>query len=361
MNGFNLSDITDAKFGNVQVSELYFGSTKIWPLNHDYSRDYLTFEALENSVRFRWTDTNHDNSIYYSLDNGSTWTQLTSGSSTPTINTNEKIIFKATGRQTLEGLGIFFANGYFNAMGNIMSLAHGDNFINNNTLNNYQFKRLFYDCYNLVNASNLILPATTLTNHCYEQMFNGCYSLTTAPELPATTLANHCYDDMFGGCFSLTKAPELPATTLAPGCYFSMFISCTSLTTAPELPATTLVSNCYAQMFDSCTSLTTAPELPATTLANHCYDDMFGECTSLTTAPELPATTLTDYCYEHMFNRCTLLNYVKCLATTNVNATNCDGWLYGVSSTGTFVKKSSTSWVRSNSGIPSGWTIQNAS
>ena len=308
MNGFNLSDITDAKFGNVQVSELYFGSTKIWPLYHDYSKDYLTFKALENSVRFRWTDTNHDNSIYYSLDNGSTWTQLTSGSSTPTINTNEKIIFKAAGRQTLEGIGKFSSSGQFNVMGNIMSLAHGDNFINNNTLNNYQFKRLFYDCYNLVNASNLILPATTLTNYCYAQMFDSCTSLTTAPELPATTLATHC----------------------------------------------------YAQMFDSCTSLTTAPELPATTLANHCYDDMFGECTSLTTAPELPATTLTDYCYEHMFKRCTLLNYVKCLAT-NISATGClNNWLQNVSSTGTFVKDVNTTWPSGNSGIPVGWNIQNA-
>ena len=114
-------------------------------------------------------------------------------------------------------------------------------------------------------------------------------------------------------------------------------------------------------MFHGCTSLTTAPALPATTLANSCYRNMFEGCRSLTTAPALPATTLANYCYQYMFYNCNKLNYIKMLAT-NISASNClNNWVNGVSSTGTFVKDTAiTSLPTGDSGIPSGWTVQNA-
>lgn len=138
------------------------------------------------------------------------------------------------------------------------------------------------------------------------------------------------------------------------------------MTTAPELPATTLARWCYADMFTGCTNLTTAPVLPATTLAWSCYQTMFSGCTNLTTAPELPATPLVEYCYSSMFNGCTNLNYIRCLAT-NISAFLCTrNWLDGVSSTDTFVKHPSmNSWPTISSsnyysGIPSGWTVVDA-
>ena len=86
---------------------------------------------------------------------------------------------------------------------------------------------------------------------------------------------------------------------------------------------------------------------------------MFSGCTSLTTAPELPATTLATSCYAYMFDDCSSLNYIKCLAI-NFGSYSTDDWVTGVSSTGTFVKASSASWSTGASGIPSGWTVQNA-
>ena len=205
------------------------------------------------------------------------------------------------------------------------------------------------------------LPATTLASSCYGGMFDSCTSLVNAPELPATTLADSCYYNMFYGCSSLTTAPELPATTLADGCYSAMFTGCRSLTTAPELPATTLASSCYDNMFRNCSSLTTAPALPATTLADGCYSAMFNGCRSLTTAPELPATTLAQNCYSYMFGDCASLNYIKCLAT-DISASDCtSNWVINVPSTGTFVKNPKmTSWGTGDSGIPNGWTVQDA-
>lgn len=116
-------------------------------------------------------------------------------------------------------------------------------------------------------------------------------------------------------------------------------------------------------LFSGSTGLTSAQNLslPATTLANQCYRYMFYNCTSLTTAPELPADTMTIYCYDNMFNGCTNLSYIKMLAT-DISATNClSNWVQGVSATGTFVKDASqTSLPSGASGIPDGWTVQNA-
>ncbi len=226
---------------------------------------------------------------------------------------------------------------------------------------------MFASCTSLTTATEL--PATTLTEECYKSMFQGCTSLTKAPALPATTLttspelpATNCYNSMFADCTSLTTAPELPATTLADYCYSNMFAGCTSLTTAPKkLPATTLKEGCYDSMFAGCTSLITAPELPASTLEYGCYQYMFAGCTSLTKTPELPATTLASSCYEYMFYGCTKLNYIKCLAT-DISAYGTINWVEGVAETGTFVKASSmTSWSTGVDGIPTGWTIQDAS
>lgn len=217
---------------------------------------------------------------------------------------------------------------------------------------------MFYGCSNLTSAP--ALPATTLANNCYCSMFYGCSSLTSAPALPATTLAGSCYTYMFSNCSSLKETPALPATKLTNYCYYGMFRSCSNLTSASALPATTLAESCYSSMFYGCSSLQKAPELPATTLAPGCYTYMFFRCSSLTSAPELPAATLVDWCYNGMFYGCSQLNHVTMLAT-DISASDClYYWLYGVSSTGTFVKASSMeSLPEGSSGIPSGWTVKN--
>jgi hypothetical protein len=85
---------------------------------------------------------------------------------------------------------------------------------------------------------------------------------------------------------------------------------------------------------------------------------MFESCSNLTTAPALPATTLVEYCYYGTFYGCTKLNSVTMLAT-DISATNClTYWMSGVPAGGTFTKHKDTSLPTGESGIPSGWTVQ---
>ena len=306
--------------------------------NIDYAGMPLTFEIISGgTITWKATDGEVLKTISYSKDNGLNWTDITStkAGTSFSVAAGDKVLFK--GENTTYAANVNKYNGFsgstavYNVYGNIMSLVGGDNFSGLTTLeNSYVFCSLFRAT-KVNDASSLVLPATTLAQYCYAGMFRDC----TAPTLPATTLAQYCYAGMFRDCTSLVNAPELPATALIQECYRGMFWGCTSLVNAPELPATTLAQECYAGMFRDCTSLVNAPTLPATTLANYCYSGMFGGCTSL--------------------------NYIKCLATYISASDYTYLWLSRVSSQGTFVKHpNNTTWTTGESGIPAGWTVEDA-
>ena len=297
------------------TSEIYLGSPDenivSWiKENFDYSTIPLCFEALEDgNVKLTKDGSPDEISLLYSLDN-ETWSDWDYETGTD-LKSGEKLYIKSSydnGKFSkafteCENIYKFSTTGKVNIVGNIMSLLYSV-FVDKINLTTCCFNYLFHNCTNLIDASNLILPATTLVNSCYEFMFADCTSLIYAPKLPAIILDSYCYNYMFYNCTSLTSAPELPATTLADGCYSYMFENCTSLTSAPELPATTLADGCYSYMFENCTSLTSAPELPSTTLTNSCYSYMFRNCSGLISVIKLPAITLSEDCYFCMFDNC---------------------------------------------------------
>lgn len=338
---------------------------------------YLTFIPSESGT-FKFTgEGTIPNTASYSLDSGTTWTELASGVNTPTISSGTKVMWKGTmapaNASPKFGIGTFSSSGRFVVEGNPMSLIYGDNFASQKSLSgkDHAFDKLFKNCTKLTSIDDIALPATTLANSCYQYMFEGCTALTSIPVglLPATTLTSGCYSGMFKDCTSLTNVVNLPATKMTSNCYNSMFRGCTSLVTVDMvLPATTLQIECYHLMFRECTNLTTVPAkmLPATTLKDKCYGEMFYGCSKLTSAPELPASTLVYACYNGMFDGCSKLNYIKCLATS-INATYATtAWVKGVqTNSGTFIKSADmNSWNVCDTsyykGIPCNWTIQNA-
>ena len=390
MNGLNFSDAKDIRLGSSTITALYYGSTLLWPLKRDYSKEYLTIEAVDNSVLVEFklgatSGMSASKDIQYSKDK-SNWTTVSFGppENIPGvgINKGEKLYLKGN-NSTYSDYSDDDNNEFYNCnikitgdnsnaklYGNIMSLLYADNFANQTTLHNRcTFGSLFMGSTALTDASNLILPATTLSDRCYQAMFSDCSSLISIPKLPATTLAPWCYSGMFQNCTSLIETmQELPATTLAEECYSYMFSRCTSLRLHPDLPATTLTPGCYLHMFSN-TNITAGPELPATTLAKKCYAFMFNNCASMWTAPDLPATTLVLNCYAYMFKGCSLLTYIKCLGYTSGDNTGdndkrmteyAGGWVDGVSTTGTFIKNPNMTWPTGISGIPDGWKIEDA-
>ena len=365
---------TTIRLGDRNIVKVKLGDVVIWQKTTEPEPVGPDYFYIENTYAGTNTISLKDNKsgvllrdLQYSKDKDN-WTTFTPSTTTLNISLNqgEKLYIRGSENKGGARLNISGSQAHI-VGGNINTLIKYDD-PNNVTLSQYAFSELFDSDKNLTSASNLTLPATTLEMKCYSSMFRFCTSLVNAPILPATTLATGCYSSMFYNCRSLTTAPALPATKLRNECYRLMFYSCSSLTTAPELPATTLAPNCYDQMFGYCSSLTTAPELPATTLASSCYSSMFGSCSSLTTAPELPATTLENSCYREMFYGCSSLNYIKCLALNNSPNTNdfrnnCEGWVDGVSYSGTFISSDfySQGWYWGNDGVPKNWTTKTES
>lgn len=346
----------------------------------DWSKEYLTFEALEAG------DFSFTNDLEYSLNKGA-WTSLTGGTAL-SVNQGDKVRWRATITPTSSaGIGTFSATCEFNAIGNPLSVRTGDSFVNSTEMPNvyYNFLKLFYQNTKLVNAENLILTSKTLRFYCYQNMFNGCTALITPPVILATTGGQYSCYGMFTGCSSMTTVPSF-TISCSSYTFQSMFKNCTSIVTADNItltgslnyntckemfygctslttPINTLPnamssgSACYS-MFQNCSALTSAPSLPATTLKSACYCNMFNGCTSLTIAPVLPTATLISDCYNGMFKNCSNLKYVKCLAT-DISASNSHlNWMSGVGSGGTFVQANGmTSWPRSANGVPSNWTL----
>ena len=274
--------------------------------------NYFCIVPLVDGVTVSITKTGSINNatLQYST-NGDTWTNYTIGN-TITLNNGQKLYWKGTNRQFATSTSKyhkFNISGDCNIKGNTMSLLYDDDFKNKTTFDsvNYIFTNFFTDC-DIVDASELELPARTLKQYCYDHMFYNCTSLEVPPS---------------------------------------------------ALPAKTLTTYCYCSMFNNCTSLTTAPTIAATTLAENCCNNMFYGCTSLTTAPVLHALTLKKLCYSSMFRYCNKLNYVKAMFTTAPSSTYTGSWMQGVSSSGTYVmNKNATYSSRGISAIPNNWTIE---
>lgn len=281
----------------------------------DYSLHYLTLKILtDGTIKWVKVGTVANSVISYSKNYGA-WTQISAGGSGSTINVvaGDELRFKGTN------------TGY---------------------------------------CGNTSTKDTAKNNYCTFGGTNG-FSGSTAHFNIEGNIMSLIYGDDFVNNTTLSSSTKY---------HFIQLFKYTYAVSAENLilPALTLVEGCYRAMFSHAEIFTTPPVLPATTLAAKCYFYMF-EATVITMAPDLLATSLISDCYQYMFTACTALNYVKCLATSFGNSNATDGWLNGVSSTGTFVKHENTTtsssaqhstgtvWSKSASygknGIPNGWTV----
>lgn len=266
----------------------------------DYSKEYLTFEALEAgtftlTIQATLQPTTLE-SVSYSIDGGSTWTTTNNVTdtevviTTPSIPLGGKVLWKGIGVATSNLYSAqpskFSSTGTFRVAGNLKSILFGDDFeTGKKNVQMYAFASLFNGS-NVVDAGNLFIPSW--------------YDIVN------TGTGNGYLQELFRGCSYLTTAPNLSNIAI----------------------------------------ITTSP-----------FSNMFRSCTSLEYAPELPYPTLTGSAYSGMFNGCTSLKYIKMLAT-DISASNClSNWVTNVASSGTFVKKAGVTIPSGNNGIPNNWTV----
>lgn len=208
----------------------------------------------------------------------------------------------------------------------------------------------------------------TLGKNVYSPLVNIGSKISFKAELVPTTYGVggfYCYQrfNLSGTPMSLLfgdNAEDKYDLTGYDYAFRNMFIGCSLLERVSKdfLSATVLSTGCYYGMFDGCKSLVEAPELAAIELKTYCYCDMFKNCSALVEAPELSALNLVNYCYSGMFSGCNSLNYIKAMFVDVPNRIFTSNWVYGVSSTGVFVKNKDATWnVTGAHGVPSGWSV----
>ena len=298
----------------------------------DYSKQYLTFEALESGT-FTFTygsDVEGDStSVSYSLD-GTNWNTLTNVSgqevsiTTPTINSGDKVYWKGINKRMGVGdatnkYSWFSSTGRFDVSGDLQSILYDENFegqTNTQWGTAYCFHGLFVNCTKLVNAKDLLCNARFGNRSIYGRMFMGCSSLISTPIFAdefnkgvGANFTDDTFKEIYKDCVSLVNPNwQFPVVNPGRSVYYGMFQN-TAVTEA-RFPDSSkpLGYNIFQSMYADCKNLVDVPaELPWTTLQSHCYDGLFADCISLTKAPRLPATNLEGSCYASMFSGCTSL------------------------------------------------------
>ena len=353
-------------------------------------------------------------SFKYSTDGGNTYTSL-NGSGTKSVqltlspNQTVKIISNVLDwpNGTI-GLGISHSYGI---EGNILSLSMNDNYNDGNThtiggnvnsmfrtqqninylidasklsfgknlvLEDDNFKGMFSGCTYLQYAPR-ILPSTVVPSGAYESMFYGCHGLIHGVEyIMGESFSGSALSSMFYECSGMTNAPVIIADEIVDTNCSTMFYQCKSMVSPTQpykLKYTKSYTSACLSMFYGCSGLTTTPVSTleinvtctgtgTTATCNNMADSMFRDCTNL---QELPTIILkgdfnSKYNFTDFAKDCANINEMTVLTpdyTGNATYIGSD-MLYGTSNYGTFYKSSNTTWDKTNAGIPTNWTIQNA-
>ena len=307
------------------------------PFNWD-SYLTITIDNGSGNIGFWYPDeSEYRNDVEYNI-NGDGWEYMEGQIA---VSGGDRIAFRLSAYPSEDeeypGLGHFeFTSGIssISLSGNLWSMGYGDLASSTNECMPYQFCRMFENAPVYAVYGHPFQDATMAEGCCYE-MFSGCSILNEISDLSCANIESYCFYGMFRNCSSLERAPELPQelTDLSPYCFAYMFYGCTSLESAPS--------------FNSFERLSTG-----------CFSNMFRGCVNLTTAPTLPAVELVNSCYNYMFYGCSKLNHIEAHFTTSPSTSYTYYWVYGVASTGTFVKSSDATWnVTGVNGVPTGWTI----
>ncbi len=182
----------------------------------DYSKKYLTFTALTaGRINVYSTPAEHLRIRY----NGGSWSRLPLSDGTYsfiTVSKGDVVEFVGDGRFAAGTDGTFCtgtSSATYNISGNIMSLVN-PSFISTDVPLSVALTKLFYCNTSIVDATNLVLPATVLNvASAYSYMFRDCTNLVSGPTIGAINWANSyparaCLY-MFRGCSKLQRVKAL--------------------------------------------------------------------------------------------------------------------------------------------------------
>ena len=207
--------LNDCEFDSI----IYIDTTNELIYNNPLS-SYFSICALEDGeFFFNQSGTGIDSNsvyaspLYISIDNATSWEPL---ECTEKINVKKGDILQMKAiMPSHKDAGVMNINTTFKfyALGNVLSLIYGDDFISNNNIEDYKvcFGNLFANS-KIVSAKHLQLPSLNLSIGCYWGMFQFCEELEDSPKLIAKDLKGRCYEYMYCNCSKLDDITMLGKT-----------------------------------------------------------------------------------------------------------------------------------------------------
>lgn len=167
----------------------------------------------------------------------------------------------------------------------------------------------------------------------------------------------------YGNPYSLLSTNYANVSSVGAYALSYLFSKNTGLISAEDLvlPATSIEAGAYAGMFYSCSNLVTGPKVIPSNYSYGGFNSMFRYCSNLMSSPDFTSTgNVENICLTGCFQDCGKLRRIKILATGLANNPGMH-FTDGVASSGTFIKHPNmTSWPSGTSGIPTGWTVEDA-
>lgn len=176
------------------------------------------------------------------------------------------------------------------------------------------------------------------------------------------TLPDYCFKSMFDNASAITKMNiDLGSVTTVGNGSFRLFCYHVGLT---DVSFKNVIKTVGDDGFRNCftnTHITTPPDFSnVETVGNYGFYECFAQ-SKLTTSPDFRnITSVGNYGFQCCFQRCSSLNEAYAPSVSPWSYANFSSWLYGVAATGT-LHRSSVNLVipeNSNSGCPSGWTLE---
>lgn len=304
--------------GGKEVQSLAISGEIVWQyVVPDYF--YIQNEyAGANTITLTKTGSPTDISLDYSTDNGETWTTWSSANGNLSVGLaqGEKVLLKGTNDKISTSSSAYFSfSGTQNHSigGNMVALY--DSTCLSDTVPTHCFNRLFLNDTTLISASNAKITATNFNHLACSNTFKGCTALVSSLEFTANSVGENSFDSMFDGATSLNNVSNihLDSTSLTVGTCKVMFRG-TAITTAPEIKATTIYGN---------------------------------------------SSNYNNGSMAFMFHNCSNLTSIKIHFTDWKDGNGTYNWVDSVAALGVFYKPSALSIsTNSNSGVPTGWTVE---
>ena len=222
-----LEDVSSIYLGETPVQRIYLADEIVWP-KVPFEEQYLTIEPV--SAGTLYFGKNRDEEIVYpdldiefSVDGGAWKSYSASTAEEKELSAGAKVRLRGTNSAYNFGgmhkgyyIGIFGSD--YRMYGNVMSMIYGDNFSGQTAFTEpYAIAQLFEKHTTLqgglIDAKNIILPATTLTQGCYYCLFWE-QPIPVSPKLIAENVPIYAYESMFLSCRYLREVYCI-ATNLA--------------------------------------------------------------------------------------------------------------------------------------------------